>query len=424
MKEDFLHYLWKHKLFSLHSLKTTHKESIVLIKSGEHNHHSGPDFFNSQLKIDGQHWAGNVEIHVKSSDWYVHGHEKDENYDNIILHVVWEHDVDIYTKNSSLLPTLELKNFIHTDVLKNYQKLFSTSKRWINCEKDIASTNEFLLGNWFDRLYIERLEEKSIFITDLLKSSNNDWEVVLFKLLAKNFGLKINSEAFFELANRLNFSIVRKQRNDLESLEALFFGQAGLLNEPIQDGYYQKLQKEYDYLTSKFNLSSVSRSRFQFFRLRPNNFPTIRIAQLAALYNQKENLFSQIIKTKELNDFYKLFSIQVSPFWKDHYSFTSSSKKSNKTLTKSFIDLLLINTIVPFKFIYLRQMNKLNEEELLDTVRQIKPEKNAIIDKFKDIGISTTNAFQTQSLLQLKKEYCSKQKCLQCNIGNDLLINY
>ena len=192
----------------------------------------------------------------------------------------------------------------------------------------------------------------------------------------------------------------------------------------FEDGYYQKLQKEYDYLTSKFNLSSVSRSRFQFFRLRPNNFPTIRIAQLAALYNQKENLFSQIIKTKELNDFYKLFSIQVSPFWKDHYSFTSSSKKSNKTLTKSFIDLLLINTIVPFKFIYLKQMNKLNEEELLETVRQIKPEKNTIIDKFNEIGIETNNAFQTQSLLQLKNEYCSKQKCLQCNIGSDLLINY
>ena len=424
MKEDFLHYLWKHKLFSLHSLKTTNKESIELIKSGDHNHNSGPDFFNAQLKIDGQHWAGNVEIHVKSSDWYVHGHEKDENYDNIILHVVWEHDVDIYTKNSNLLPTLELKNFIHTNILKNYQKLFSTSKRWINCEKDIASTNEFLLGNWFDRLYIERLEEKSTFITALLKSSNNDWEAVLFKLLAKNFGLKINSEAFFELANRLNFSIVRKQRNDLESLEALLFGQAGLLIEPIENGYYQKLQKEYDYLTSKFNLSSVSKSRFQFFRLRPNNFPTIRIAQLAALYNQKESLFSQILKTNELVDFYKLFSIQVSSFWKDHYSFTSSSKKSYKSLTKSFIDLLLINTIVPFKFIYLKQMNKLNEEVLLETVRQIKPEKNTIIDKFNEIGICTNNAFQTQSLLQLKNEYCSKQKCLECNIGNNLLINY
>ena len=423
MKEDFLHYLWKHKLFALHELKTTDNERVELIKSGDHNHHSGPDFFNAQLKIDGQRWAGNVEIHVRSSDWYLHGHEKDKNYDNIILHVVWENDVDIHTKNSGLLPTLELKNFINKDVLKNYQKLFSKSKKWINCENDIASTDDFLLNNWFDRLYIERLEEKSTFITALLKSSNNDWEAVLFKLLAKNFGLKINSEAFFELAARLNFSIIRKQRNDLESLEALIFGQAGLLIESIENGYYQKLQNEYQYLTSKFNLSPVSNSRFQFFRLRPNNFPTIRIAQLAALYNQKENLFSQILKINELGDFYKLFRIQVSPFWKDHYSFTSTSKKSNKTLTKSFIDLLLINTIIPFKFIYLRQMNKLNEEVLLETVRQIKPEKNSIIDKFNEIGLSTHNAFQTQSLLQLKKAYCSKQKCLQCNIGNDLLIN-
>ncbi|MDH5413649.1 MAG: DUF2851 family protein [Flavobacteriaceae bacterium] len=423
MKEDFLHYLWKHKLFSLQSLITTNKESIELFRSGEHNHLSGPDFFNALLKIDGQRWAGNVEIHVKSSDWYLHGHEKDENYDNIILHVVWEHDVNIHTKNSGLLPTLELKNFIKTDVLNNYKKLFSTTKTWINCEKDIASTDDFLLNNWYDRLYIERLEEKSTFIMNLLKSSNNDWEAVLFKLLAKNFGLKINSEAFFELADRLNFSIIRKQRNDLESLEALIFGQAGFLIEPIENGYYQKLQKEYQYLTSKFNLTPVSNSRFQFFRLRPNNFPTIRIAQLAALYNQKENLFSQILKINELVDFYKLFSIQVSPFWKDHYSFTSASKKNNKSLTKSFIDLLLINTIVPFKFIYLRKMNKLNEEVLVETVRHIKPEKNSIIDKFNEIGISTHNAFQTQSLLQLKNEYCSKQKCLDCNIGNDLLNN-
>jgi len=305
--------------------------------------------------------------------------------------------------------------------LNNYQKLFSNAQKWIICENVISSVDPFIIGNWLERLYIERLEQKSELIQKLLNTSKNDWEAVLVKMLFKNFGLKVNSDPFLNLINSIDFSIIRKERQSLESIEALLFGQAGLINDDIQDAYYHTLQTEFNYLVKKHNLQVNMKSQFQFFRLRPNNFPTIRIAQLAALLNQQQNLFSKIMAATQLKDYYKLFNVSVSSFWKNHYSFSSTSKISSKKLTKSFIDLLLINTIVPLKFMYLKQINKLNEEEILETVRQIKPERSSIINKFNEIGIVTNNAFQTQSLLQLKNEYCVKQKCLQCTIGNELL---
>ena len=421
MKEDFLHYIWKHKLLNLSQLETTQKERLQLINSGEHNYNAGPDFFNSQIIIEDQRWAGNVEIHVKSSDWYVHGHEKDINYDSVILHVVWEHDIEIYTNGNIIVPTLELKKHLDKNILNNYQKLFSNSNKWIICENVISSVDPFIIDNWLERLYIERLEQKSDLIQKMLNTSKNDWEAVLVKMLFKNFGLKVNSDPFLNLINSIDFSIIRKERQSLERLEALLFGQAGLINDDNQDAYYQTLQTEFNYLVKKHNLQINMKSQCQFFRLRPNNFPTIRIAQLAALLNEHQNLFSKIMAATQLKDYYKLFNVSVSIFWKNHYSFSSTSKLSSKRLTKSFIDLLLINTIIPLKFMYLKQINKLNEEEILEMVRQIKPEKNSIINKFNEIGIVTINAFQTQSLLQLKNEYCTNQKCLQCTIGNELL---
>ena len=421
MREDFLHYIWKYKLLNLGELKTVQNEKVQLLKSGEQNHNTGPDFFNAQIIIEDQRWAGNVEIHVKASDWYVHGHEKDINYDSIILHVVWEHDIDVYTKENFVVPTLELSKHLDKNILNNYQRLFSKSQKWINCENVISSVDPFIIDNWLERLYIERLQQKSELIRQMLVVSKNDWEAVLVKLLFKNFGLKVNGDAFLNLINSMDFSIIRKEKQSLERLEALLFGQASLLNDDIQDAYYQALKMEFNYLIKKYNLQTNLKSQFQFFRLRPNNFPTIRIAQLAALLNQHQNLFSKIITTTRLKDYYELFNVSVSSFWKTHYSFSSTSKISGKRMTKSFIDLLLINTIVPLKFIYLKQINKLNEQELLEMVRQIKPEKNAIVNKFNTIGMETNNAFETQSLLQLKNDYCSKQNCLKCAVGNELL---
>ena len=423
IKEDFLHHLWKYKLFSSSKLQTIQQETIVIVNSGMHNHNTGPDFFNARLKINNQLWAGNVEIHIKSSDWYVHGHENDPNYDSVVLHVVYEHDVEIHRKYNTVIPTLELKKYIDKEVLNNYKQLFASNQKWVNCEKDIVNIDKFIMSNWLERLYIERLEQKSELINNLLIESKNDWEAVLFKLLAKNFGLKVNGDAFFSLACQLDFSILRKEQHNLFSLEALLFGQANLLVESIEDSHYLKLQKEYEYLKTKYKLPISFGTPFQFFRLRPNNFPTIRLAQFSALYHQQQNLFSKLIEITEITDYYKLFEFSMTDYWKTHYSFTSISKKSEKKLTKSFIDLLLINTFIPLKFMYLKSIGKLNETEVLELIKQLKSEKNTIMDKFHKLNILSNNALESQALLQLKNNYCLEQKCLQCAIGNTLLQN-
>jgi len=421
IKEDFLHYLWKFKLFSTNELQTTQRESVVIKNSGEHNFNSGSDFFNAKLKIGNQLWAGNVEIHIKSSDWYVHGHEKDSNYDNTILHVVWQHDVDVHRKDNSVIPTLVLENYVPKDLLNNYQQLFSIQNKWINCENDIGEVDKFILSHWLERLYIERLEEKSEPIESLLFNSKNDWEAVLFKMLAKNFGLKVNGDAFFNLANQLDYSTVRKERGNLNTIEALLFGQANLLNDDIQNQYYINLQRAYNFLKTKYTLVNNTTTSFQFFRLRPNNFPTIRIAQLAALLNKQESLFSKIMAVTDIKAYYKLFDISVSSFWRTQYSFTSQSTMCNKKLTKPFIDLLLINTIIPLKFLYLKSIDKLNVTAIIDTISNLKPEKNSIVEKFGHLGITFNSALETQAILQLKNNYCSKQKCLECVVGKNLI---
>lgn len=421
IQEDFLHYLWKFQFFAHKKLSTTDNRPIQIFKAGEHNLNSGPDFFNAKISINGQLWAGNVEIHVKSSDWYLHRHEKDENYDNVILHVVWQHDVDIYRKNNSVIPTLELRGFTSQNLLDNYHQLFSKGTKYIHCESGISTVDKFTLNNWLEKLYIEKLLAKSNLISTLLVQSNNDWEAVLFKLLAKNFGLKVNGESFLNLANSFEFSILRKEQNKLQNLEALLFGQAGLLQEDQNGRYFNTLKEAYQFLCLKYDLAPLFKNQYQFFRLRPNNFPTIRIAQLANLYFKHKNLFSRVLSVKDRKDYNILFNTGTSEFWKTHYNFNSTSKRSVKILTKSFIDLLLVNTIIPLLFVYDKNSGKLDEEKLFDLIRQIKPEKNNVIREFNNLKINTKNAFETQALLHLKNEYCNRHLCLQCAIGNVLM---
>ncbi|WP_431136530.1 DUF2851 family protein [Psychroserpens mesophilus] len=421
MRENFLHYIWEYKKFDILNLKTTQHESIDLISVGIHNHNSGPDFFNARLKIGEQLWAGNVEIHIKSSDWYVHLHELDPAYDNVILHVVYEHDTDIFRKDNSTIPTLELKQFINPNILLNYQKLFSNKVKWINCESDFAQIEDFVLNHWLERLYFERLERKSKIIENLLEASKNDWEDVLFKMLTKNFGLKVNGEAFFSLSKSINFSMIRKNQTNLMSLEALLFGQAGLLEENNEEVYYQNLKKEYIFLKQKFQLSNEFVVPLQFFRLRPPNFPTIRLSQLAHLYHKQHNLFPKVIAADTLQEFYEIFKVSTSQYWKTHYTFQKSSKTTEKSLTNSFIDLLLINTILPIKFSFLKQKGETNCEQLIEIVRAIQPEKNAIVNGFNTLRNVSKSALESQALVQLKTEYCDKHQCLNCAIGNSLL---
>lgn len=421
MQEDFLHYLWKHKKIDVSNLKTNSNETISIVSVGRHNLNSGPDFFNAQLKIGNQLWAGNVEIHVKSSDWFLHNHETDPNYDNVILHVVWEHDTEVFRKNNSIIPVLELKHYTPKLALNNYEKLFSKRLKWINCEDNFASVEDFKIQNWLERLYFERLERKSEDIEQLLKDSKNDWEAVLFKMLAKNFGLKVNGESFLSMASSFDFSVLRKTQSNRTALEAILFGQSGLLEAPIQDAYYSELVKEYSFLKQKFKILNANVAPVQFFRLRPPNFPTIRLSQLASLYNQYQNCFSKIMETETLEALYDMFSLATAPFWESHYTFQKTSKPSKKVLTKSFVDLLLINTIIPLKFSYAKHQGKQIDDAIISLVQEIASEKNNIIEKFNSLKKVSTTALQSQGLIQLKNNYCDKNKCLHCAVGNSIL---
>ena len=420
MKEDFLHHVWQFKKFDIANLKTTKGESIQILNSGQYLQLSGPDFFNAQLIIGNQKWAGNVEIHLKSSDWYVHNHEKDSNYDSVILHVVWEHDVPIFRKDNSEIPTLELKEHVLLSDLHKYQSLLS-QKSWIYCENEIGNVDDFIFKNWQERLFFERLERKSQLIFELAETSNQDWEAVLFCLLVKNFGLNTNGEMFYKIAKSIPFSVVRKESFSLESLESLLLGQANLLSHDFQDSYARELQKSYHYLVQKHQLREKVVGSVEFFKHRPDNFPTIRLAQLASLYFHQKNLFSLVMNCSSINELYQVFNVGVSEYWETHYNFDRESSKKMKKLSKSFIELLVINTIIPLRFTYALSQQKDIMQELIDLAVSIPSEKNGIIDKFKAFGIESKNVYESQSLIQLKRNYCDLKKCLDCAVGHSIL---
>ncbi|PRZ25238.1 DUF2851 family protein [Flavobacterium granuli] len=420
MKEDFLHYLWKFKKFEALNLKTSAGEEITIVNVGQYLELAGPDFFNAQMIIGNQKWAGNVEIHLKSSDWYVHHHENDQAYENVILHVVWEHDTAVFRKNNSEIPVLELKNYVDSKVLSNYESLVSP-KSWIFCEKQIKEIEEFTFKNWQERLFFERLERKSKPVFELLETTNNDWEAVLFCVLAKNFGLNTNGEFFLRIAQSIPFSVIRKESSEVENLEALFFGYAGLLDSEKEDNYFKDLKSRFSYLRHKYQLDENSRVAVQFFKHRPDNFPTIRLSQLANLYHNHHNLFSKLQNPSTVEDIYKIFQVSSSIYWENHYQFDKVSPKKKKKLSKAFVDLIIINTIIPIQFAYARSQGAEISEDLIKLLNGVVPEKNAVMDKFIFFGIKPKNAFESQSLLQLKNEYCAMNRCLECAVGIDLL---
>ena len=420
MKEDFLHYLWKFKKFDTLNLKTFNKEEITIAHVGQYLELAGPDFFNAQITIGDQKWAGNIEIHLKSSDWYVHHHERDVGYENVILHVVWEHDTEVFRSNNTEIPVLELKNYVDAVTIANYQSLLSP-KSWIFCEKQLKEIDDFTFKNWQERLFFERLERKSKPIYDLLEQTNKDWEAVLFCLLAKNFGLNTNGEIFMKMAISIPFSVIRKESFELENLEALIFGHAGLLDSEKEDTYFKDLKFRYFYLLHKYQIDKNCIEPVQFFKHRPDNFPTIRLSQLVNLYHSQQNLFSKIITLHSVQSIYDVFQVSASEYWQKHYQFDKESPKKKKMLSKSFVDLIIINTIIPLQFAFEKSQGKEVSEDLIRLLNEVAPEKNAIMDKFSSFGIKPKNAFESQSLLQLKNEYCNKSKCLECAIGVELL---
>lgn len=422
MQEDFLHYIWKFKKFDFLKAKTASGKNVEIYDVGTHNQQqSGPDFFNAKLKIDEQLWAGNVEIHLNSSDWYVHQHEEDKNYDNVILHVVWQHDVEVFRKDNTAIPCLVLSGLVKPSAIKNYQNLLESNYAWINCENEFKNFPDFIFNNWLERLFIERLEQKSILVNQLLQESTQDWEAVLFQLLAKNLGLNKNGDAFLQMAKSIPFSVIRKIDDPLQ-MEALFFGQANMLVGEKEDAYFKSLQKEYHYLKRKFSLSETAFIKVEYFRLRPPNFPTIRLSQLANLYTTNSNLFSKLISTENKSAIYQLFTVTTSSYWKNHYSFEKESNSRAKKISKKIVDLFIINTLVPLQFTYFKLHGKGEENKIFDLIKSIPPEENSIIKKFTSLRNKKFNsALESQALLQLKPAYCDKNKCLSCRLGLHLL---
>ncbi|MDO4229419.1 MAG: DUF2851 family protein, partial [Capnocytophaga sp.] len=384
------------------------------------NRLSGPDFIDVRLQINDLKWAGSVEMHLKSSYWYAHRHEQDKAYANVILHVVWEHDVEVFDTNQQIIPTLELKNLIDIDVVQNYVRLLSSENKFISCEKYYSQSEKMVAYGWNKQLFAERLQYKSLLVENLLKQTHSDWEKVLFLMLLKNFGGTVNGEAFLEMGKTLDFSIIRKEKNVPLQLEALFLGQTGLLSVNYNEFYFQKLVSEYEFMQKKYNLKP-SFAKIHFSKLRPQGFPTIRLSQLAQLYENIDGLFSKVIDIQYFNEFKKIFVVSTSEFWDTHYTFGKTSAKTKKKISTSLIELIWINTIIPIKYLYFKSLGKDVSDSLSLSLQKITAEQNTIITKFKELGANIESAFHTQILLQQYNNYCSVKRCLDCHIGIFLL---
>lgn len=419
MKEDFLHYLWKYKKVPL-SCQLSTGESLEILSFGQYNILSGADFFNAKLLIEGQQWAGNVEMHLKSSHWYAHGHQQDPAYRNVILHVVWEHDIEVFDANNQPIPTLELKNVIAPELLSCYQTSLGAPYEFIPCEKDYKSTPEMTLLSWNERLFVERLEEKSAFIAEVWQEAQWDWEKVLFLLLLKYFGGVVNGEAFLEIGRQLDFSIIRKECSHPLHLEALFLGRANLLPEEGEHTYIKDLQQHYAYLKQKYNLQDIT-AIINFKGLRPQSFPTIRLSQLAQVYEQRESLFSKILEITDWHSLLALFKVGVSDFWETHYTFHKVSPKVKKPISATLLQLLLINVVIPIQYFYYKTLGKDITETLVKTIKGLPAERNGVVDAFQHLGAKVETAFDSQVLLQQHKQYCKGKRCLDCAIGVALL---
>ena len=419
MKEDFLHYVWAQELYQKEGKAIT-GEQIKIISPGTQNLDSGPDFYNARVVIDDTIWAGNVEIHTDSAHWNQHNHQHDKAYNNVILHVVNRATKAAYRTNGEQIPTIEL-NF-DDKLYDNYQKL-TLSHDEIPCAQEIDKVNGFVLSMWLDTLAIERLEHKSSSITQILKNSQNNWEETFYITLARNFGFNTNSLPFELLAKSSPLHILAKIRNKVEILEAMLLGQAGfLMEEKLEVPYYTLLKKEYTHLQKAYKLVPLQKHIWKFSKLRPSNFPTIRISQFANLISKSHGLFSKTLEVQSLDDIVKLYSCEASSFWKNHYTFKKSSPEKSKKLGKTAILGILINTVIPFMFLYGKERNKPElQEKATFLLENIPAEKNKITAQWSILGIDIHNSMQSQALIHLAKNYCLNKNCLYCQIGNEII---
>ncbi|MDR1730068.1 MAG: DUF2851 family protein [Prevotellaceae bacterium] len=419
MKENLLQYVWQYGLFAMESLKTTTGEAVEIIDRGKKNTDAGPDFFNAKIKIGKTLWAGNVEIHLTSADWNRHNHHKDKSYNSVILHVVEKANRPVYRQTGEEIPQLEIA--IREEIRERHKVLLSSGE-WIRCESFWKQLSPECIKLHLHQLLNERFMRKTDAILMHLTQNNNNWEETFYVFLTRNFGMNINSLPFEMLAKSLPLACLGKHKDNLAQIEALLFGQAGLLSGETNDEYFRFLQKEYLFLRQKFSLSPIDSSLWKFAKMRPVNFPTIRIAQFAMLIHRSSKLFSRLMETGDLTKLHHFFRYGTSAYWENHYTFGEISPKRKKVIGEESINILLINTVSPFLFAF---SIKKDCPEILERayslLEKIAPEQNSIIEKWEQLGVNAENAYDTQALLELKKQYCNEKKCLQCGIGYQLL---
>ena len=416
MTEKLLQYIWQFQYFNSNKLLTAEEDILQINYPGFLNTNQGPDFLEAKIKVGDTTWAGNIELHLKSSDWITHKHSDDKNYNNIILHVVWEDDASL----TAGFPMLELQNRVSKFLLGRYDELMNATA-FIPCQKSIHQADMLIWKSWKDRLLAERLQHKAAVIFNNLAANNNHWEETFWWLLANNFGIKVNSDAFEKIARSLPVSTLAKHKNQIHQLEALLFGQAGLLQINFTDSYPCMLQKEYLFYKAKYKLQPIQASLF-FLRMRPANFPSVRLAQLSMLINKSSSLFSVIKESQSLKEIKQLLNVTANDYWHYHYVFDEATAYKEKNLGTQMINNILINTIIPIVFAYgLYNREEAYKNKALQWLEEIAAEKNNITNAWAGLGIENKNAFDSQALIELKNEYCNKKRCLNCAVGNRLL---
>jgi len=419
MTEDFLHYLWKFQLFDKRNLQTSSGEPLQIVHPGYHNHNAGPDFSEARVHIGEQQWAGNLEIHIHSSDWLKHGHQHDQAYENVILHVVYQHDEEIQDKNGQTIPVLQLKGLFDEYQYWRYEQLMQAGDE-IPCASQFKQVDDFLKESMLERTLIERLELKSEEIVKLWEQNQKDWNETFYQWMARGFGLKVNAQPMLMLGSWLPQKVLAHHKDSLFQLEALLFGVSGLLQD--QDDYAEELKKEFNFLAKKYQLESMDPVIWKYARLRPAGFPDVRIGQFAALIHRSENLFSKILGVGSVKILRQLVSDSPSVYWREHYRFGKLHKRSKAGMGQAFQNTLVINVIVPFLFIYGKVKNEsFYQQRAFDLLDQLPAEDNKVVRIYSELGAEATTAFSSQALLQLHKFYCSRKKCLNCRIGIQLL---
>jgi len=421
MKESFLHYIWHTQYFSKARLHTHDFQGLTILEPGKYNLNSGPDFHLGRIKINNEELIGHIEIHVRSNDWYVHHHEKDPAYDQVILHVVWEFNREVLRIDGSRIPTLELKNLISPYLLDRSSSFFNTLDA-IVCRKFLARIRPVFINNMIYSSLRLRLSNKASHILQLYQRRNMDWNETFYSLLLKNFGFKVNSYAFERIAQKLPFKILRKHSSSLFQIEALLFGVSGLLTTRVEDEYFMELRKEFAYLKHKYKLGeSLSITEWKFSRMRPTNFPTLRLAQIAAILHGRVDFFNDLLDL----DFERLVDIlrvKPSQYWKNHYKFGSPVKNSISGIGMSSVVNLIINSIIPFKYTFAHHQNdELAMNTVVDLLKTLQAEDNKIVRVWKESGLSPLNAFESQGLYALYQNYCRPNRCLQCEIGHSII---